>query len=249
MERNLIITLMLLIAGTHQVKAQSDDFGMWYELGVEKKLTNKLNVGVEAEFRTRNNSRTADRLAFGVNVDYKLLKFLKASGGYTFLYDNFQEELDMKSDGLTPNKWTPSYWAPRHRFNVSLTGSVNWKRLGISLRERWQYTYRPEATGKKYDIDNDEWDPKKGKGKNVLRSRLQLTYDIPHWKFDPFANVEMFTAKGGTQKMRYQIGIDYKLKKKHNFSLTYRYQDVRSNDDDNEANRHLIGIGYTYKFK
>jgi predicted porin len=249
MERNLIIILMLLLVGTHQAKAQSDDFGMWYELGAEKKLSNKFSVGAEAEFRTRNNMRTADRFSVGIGAEYKILKQLKASAGYTFLYDNNMEELDLKRDGLTPNKWMPSYWGTRHRFNVSLTGSIDIKRLNLSLRERWQYTYRPEASGKRYDIDNDEWDIKKGKGKNELRSRFQVSYDFPHWKFDPFANIEMFTAKGGTQKMRYQVGVDYKIKKIHNFALTYRFQDVRKDDDDNEANRHLIGISYTYKFK
>ncbi len=82
----------------------------------------------------------------------------------------------------------------------------------------------------------------------MLRSRLQVNYDIPHSKFEPFANAEMFTDNDGIAKMRYQIGTDYKLKKRHIFSLTYRYQNVNSNDEDNETNIHLIGLGYKYKF-
>ena len=89
----------------------------------------------------------------------------------------------------------------------------------------------------------------KGKGKNVLRSRLQLSYDIPHWKFDPFVNAEMFNDDGGIQKMRYQVGIDYKYKKQHVFALTYRYQNVNNDDDDQDVNSHLIGLSYKFKFK
>jgi hypothetical protein len=230
------------------VRAQSD-FGMWYELGAEKKLSSKWNVSAEAELRTRNNARTADRWSVGINAEYKILKGLKASAGYTFLDYNNQEEFDLKSDGLRPNKWTPSYWAERHRFNVSLTGSATWNRLSISLRERWQYTYRPQADNKKYDFDNETWKAVKGKGKNMLRSRLQLGYDIPHWKFDPFANIEMFNDKSGIKKMRYQVGVDYKYRKKHTFALTYRFQKVNGDDDDdNDVNSQLIGLSYKYKF-
>lgn len=242
-----ILSLIIAQSLTSSIKAQPEDFGMWYELGVEKKLSKKWNVGAEAEFRTRNDSRTADRWSVGINAEYKILKGLKASAGYTYLNDNVTEEFELKKDGLRPNKWTPSYWSTRHRFNLSLTGSIDWNRFSFSLRERWQYTYRPEATEKKYDFDEEQWVSIKGKGKNVLRSRFQVSYDIPHWKFDPFVNVELFNDKGGIQKTRYQIGVDYKIKKKHIFALTYRFQNV-NDDDDGETNSHLIGISYKYKF-
>lgn len=245
--KRLICIAVCLAAMTLAANAQDSDFGMWYELGAEKKLSQKWSLGLEGEFRTRNNSRTADRWGAGLNAEYKIVKGLKASAGYTFLYDNNQEVFDLKSDGLRPNKWTPSYWGVRHRLNVSLAGNVDVGRLNISLRERWQYTYRPEATGKKYDFDEETWKAVKGKGKNVLRSRLQMTYDIPHWKLDPTASAEMFNDKGGIAKMRYQLGVDYKYKKKHVFGLTYRYQNVNDDDDDNELNSHLIGLSYKIK--
>ena len=81
----------------------------------------------------------------------------------------------------------------------------------------------------------------------MLRSRLQVSYDFPHWKFDPFANVEFFNGKT-LEKTRIQAGVEYKYQKKHIFTLTYRYQNVNAEDDDLETNRHLIGIGYKYKF-
>lgn len=247
MERSLIILLLLALFAPQHIKAQNDDFGMWYELGAEKKLSKKWSVGVESEFRTRNNSRTADRWSAGVGAEYKIVKGVKASAGYTFLYDNNMEEMDWKRDGITPNKWTPSYWGVRHRFNVSLSGNYDWGRMNISLRERWQYTYRPEAEGKKYDFDYETWKNVKSKSKNVLRSRLQVSYDFPHWKFDPFANVEFFNGRK-LEKTRIQAGVEYKYQKKHIFTLTYRYQNVNAEDDDLETNRHLIGIGYKYKF-
>ena len=75
-----------------------------------------------------------------------------------------------------------------------------------------------------------------------------MSYDIPSCKFDPTASVELFSDDDGIAKMRYQLGVDYKIQKKHVLSLTYRYQHVNSNDDDNEVDCHLIGFGYKYKF-
>ena len=248
MEKRLILFLLVALFSHVGVSAQSTDFGMWYEVGAEKKLSKKWSGGVEAMFRTRNNMRTADRWSLGLEAEYKIVKKLKASAGYALLRDNNQEEMDLKSDGFRYNKWTPSYWGTRHRFHLDLSGSHDFGRLSLSLRERWQYTYRPEAEGKKYDFDEAAWTAVKGKGKNVLRSRLQLSYDIAQWKFDPFANVEMFNDDSGIQKMRYQVGIDYKYRKQHAFALTYRFQSVNTDDDDHDVNSHLIGLSYKYKF-
>lgn len=253
-----LICIVSAIVGMALTASAQSDFGMWYELGAEKKLSQQWSLGLEGEFRTRNNSKTADRWSAGLNAEYKIMKGLKASAGYTFLYDNNQEDLTWKNS--LPNKWTPSYWGVRHRFNVSLSGNIDVGRFNFSLRERWQYTYRPEASDKKYNFSwaedaNDvdyisgyKLEAKSGKGKNVLRSRLQVSYDIPRCKVDPFVNAEMFNDGGGIAKMRYQAGVDYKIKKQHVFSLTYRYQNVNNDDDDNEANSHLIGLGYKYKF-
>ena len=246
--KRLFCGLAVMAATSISATAQTDDFGLWYELGAEKKLSPKWSLGLEGELRTRNNSRTADRWSAGVSAEYKIVKGLKASAGYILLYDNNPEELTYKSDGFRPNKWTPSYWGVRHRLNLSLEGSKNFGRLELSLRERWQYTYRPEATGKKYDFDEESWTNVRGKGKNVLRSRFEASYDFPHWKLDPTASVEMFNDDSGIAKMRYQLGVDYKIQKRHIFGLTYRYQTVNGDDDDHEANSHLIGLSYKFKF-
>ena len=230
-----------------QVRAQAD-FGMNYELGVEKKLSRKWNVAAETELRTRNNSRTLDRWSMGMGAEYKLLKGLKVAAGYTLLYDNNKEVLDLKRDGLRFNKYTPSYWGIRHRIYAGISGSIDWQRFTIGLRERWQFTHRIEANGKKFDFDEETWTSVKAKDKHVLRSRLQIGYDIAHWKFDPTVNVELFHDKNGLQKVRYQLEVDYKLHKTHVFSLTYRFQKVNSDDDDNDIDSHLIGLGYKYKF-
>jgi len=252
------ITAIACLSPSATANAQ-DDFGMWYELGVEKKLSSKWSVGLEGEYRTRDDSKTSDRWSAGLSADYKLVKTsrgsLKATAGYTLLYDNNPEKLTWKSSGL-PKKWTPHYWGVRHRMYVSLAGSMEFGRFTIGLRERYQYTIRPEKSNQRYAFvyNDDDYltshtlQPVDSKKRGLLRSRLQLDYNIAHCKFDPFASIEMFSDDYGIQKMRYQAGVEYKLSKKHAFSLTYRYQDVGGDDDDNDVNSHLLGLSYKFKF-
>jgi hypothetical protein len=163
------------------------------------------------------------------------------------LIDNNREKLTYQDDGVSYNNWRPSYWGLRHRFNVSLTASYKIQRVELSLRERWQYTYRHSKVIDNFDFDEGEWEDYevKGKGKNVLRSRLQAEWDIPKCKFDPFASVEFHTTRE-LEKTRFIIGVDHTMKKKHDFKLYYRYQ--LSGKSSDEPNIHMLGLGYTYKF-
>ena len=80
-----LFVLLMVAVGSY---AQSDDFGVYSTLSVEKKIDKKASVGVEAEMRTRENLSTFDRWSIGIDGSYKLTKWLKASAGYTLLYDN-----------------------------------------------------------------------------------------------------------------------------------------------------------------
>lgn len=241
---NVLLAVLLL---TPMGAAAQSDFGIWYGAGAEKKISKKWSAEVDGEFRTRNNTRTADRWDVGLAVEYKIAKGLKASAGYNLLYDNNVEEITRHADGGY-NNWRPSYWGTRHRIHADLTGSVDVGRVKLSLRERWQYTYRPAKTTSRYDFDNAQWENTEvsGKGRNVLRSRLQAAWDIPHCKVDPYANAELFNSWSLT-KTRYTVGADWKITKHHAVGLYYRYQDVRDNDE-NEPDEHIIGASYKFKF-
>lgn len=228
--------------------AQSD-MGIWYNASVEKKLSKKWTVGIDGEFRTRNDAQTADRWDIGASIDYKIVKHLRASAGYNLINDNNKEKITYHNDG-SYNNWRPSYWGMRHRFHFDIVGSIDVGRIKMSLRERLQYTYRPSKTTTRYDFDHSQWEDTnvKGKGKNVLRSRLQASWDIPHCKIEPYANVESFNSWNLT-KMRYTAGVDWKITKQHTAGLYYRYQDIQDNDDeDNEPDSHIVGISYKFKF-
>ena len=239
--------LLLLCALLTPTLSLADDAGLVATIEASHKFSKKLNAGFEAEFRSRNNFRTADRVGLGADVSYKLLPWLKASAGYTLLIDNNREKITYQDDGVSYNNWRPSYWGLRHRFNVSLTASYKVKRVELSLRERWQYTYRPSKTIDNFDFDEAMWEDHQvhAKGKNVLRSRLQAEWDIPKCKFDPFASVEFHTTRE-LEKTRFIVGVSHSVKKKYEFKVYYRFQVTGSSSD--EPNIHMLGLGYNYKF-
>lgn len=241
-----IAALSLLILVADALPAQSDDFGMWYTISAEKKINKKWSVDIDTDFRTRNDSKTADRWTIGIGTSYKICKNLKAAASYTFLVDNNREKITYNDDGAF-NNWRPSDWGTRHSLTLSLTGSIDIGRFSFSLRERWQYIYRPERTTERFDFDNGWWEDTKvrGKGKNVLRSRLKADYNIPKCKVDPYAMMELFNAWNLT-KTRYTAGIEWKATKKHSFDMSYCYQNSSKSDDEGDI--HYLCIGYKFKF-
>ncbi len=223
--------------------------GLIVDAGAEKKLGKLWTVGAEAELRTRNNFRTIDRWAFSVNGSYKVSQWLKASAGYMLLYNNFRDDLSYKTSG-DKNNWRPSYWGIRHRFNATLSASHKFSNnIRLSLRERWQYTYRPTKTVTRWDIDNSKWESvsRSAAGKNQLRSRLQIEYDRKRALFTPFVNAEMYNS-WSVEKIRYHVGTDIRLSKQHSMTVYYRYQDVRQRDPDDDPDMHYLGVSYKYKF-
>ena len=241
------VLLTVLLMMSEGIMAQHSDFGVWTTVGAEKSLGEKWSVGAEGGFRTRDNSGTADRWSFGLEGSYKIVTGLKLSAGYTLLYDNNDGEITVHEDG-SYNSRRPSYWGLRHRFNVSLTGSVKTGRFGISLRERWQYTYRPRKTTERYDYDNGLWEDYnvRGKGHNVLRSRLKVEYDIPGCRIDPYASAEMYNSFS-LEKSRYIVGAEWKITRTHSVGLYYLYQNVNNDKDDDDTDEHVLGLSYRIK--
>ena len=249
MQTYRIIMALAITSMSLPLVAQTES-GLITELGAEKKLSKQFSIGLEAELRTRNNFKTMDRWSVGIGAEYKPVKYLKFEGGYTLLNTNFREDISLKSNG-SYNNWRPSYWGIRHRVYASATGTYKFKsNLRLSLRERWQYTYRPETTVTRWDFDNSWWEDnvRAGKGKNQLRSRLQLEYDKKNALLTPYANVELYNS-WAIEKIRYTIGTDINLSKQHSLNLFYRYQNMKNVDaDEYDPNMHYIGVGYKFKF-
>lgn len=243
-----IMAAALILTTAMPVTAQSEG-GLVLSAEAEKKINKKLSVSLEAAMRTRNDFKTLDRWSLDLGASYKLTSWLKADAGYMLMDQNNHEKINYKSSGAYDN-WRPSYWGLKHRVYASLTGSYKLGNIKLSLRERWQYTYRPEKTTQRWDFDDETWEDKvrSGKGKNQLRSRFEISYDKKRALFTPYANVELYNS-WGIEKVRYTVGTDIRLNKQHSLTAFYRFQDIRNADaDDYDPDMHYLGIGYKFKF-
>ena len=84
--------------------------------------------------------------------------------------------------------------------------------------------------------------------KTILRSRISVDYDIPHFKLDPFVSYEIFSdlSNGDAfEKGRLTAGTGFSLKKKHAFQFAYVWQNTT---DDDESVRSAVSLSYTFKF-
>ncbi len=245
--KGIILALATAAAIAAPQAAQADDTGLILGAGVEEKLNKQVSINADAELRTRNDFQTIDHFVLGAGLKYKITPWLKADAGYQMLLNNNREHLTLHEDG-SYNNWRLSYYGVRHRFYVSLTGDVNLGRFNLSLRERWAYTYRPEQSATRYDFDNEQMEQciVKGKGKNVLRSRLKLEYNIPHCKFTPSLSAEVYTTRS-LEKTKFTLGGSYTLRKHHQLEAGYVYQ-LHNTSVSTHPDTHHIMLGYNYKF-
>ncbi|MBO7098347.1 MAG: DUF2490 domain-containing protein [Bacteroidaceae bacterium] len=271
MKKILLIAVLLLPT---MLRAQwTDEYGTWLELSAKKNLGTKWSIGLEAEYRAQEDSRWA----LGLDAGYKLNKYIKFGAGYTLLYN--RKKAKQNGDPAIDDEYSirPAYAYPRHRFIVEATADKRfWKWLRISLRERYQLTYRPEKNYEKTEytkqIDFDEdWNPieywseetetktKTSTTTQLLRSRLKFEVDKKGWDFAPFVSAELCNSVRvgdhmNVDKVRTAIGTSYKINKQHEVSLGYILTFV-FNDDDELSDKttynnriHAVSIGYNYKF-
>ncbi len=251
-----ILTLVPMAA-----TAQGNDFGTNLSAEVHKRHSKKVTSIYSFEMRTRDDVSAIDRLSLRAQANYKLKPWLKASAGLSFLYD-YNKRISLYDEDdkdvvrgkveVGAPKNLREYWGVRLRGDLSLTASheIGW--VKVSLRERWQYTYRFRrlVIGRYnylYKRGDETGHVFSAKGKNVLRSRIAAETKIPNSPINPFASVEAFNA-WELEKMRYTVGANWKINRHHSLELYYRYQDV-SFDDDYVPNRHIVGLAYLYHIK
>ena len=237
----LLLACLLAMAGTAMAQPAYEA-----ELEGNIKLAKHWQMSLCGEIRSADNMKGVERLTIGGSIGYRLTKNLKTDIGYLLIYRHFDERTTSKGNTVCSN------WSPRHRYWLGVTGSVKAGRLEFALRERLQFTHRPLRYIPKYSgedghrMTDEEYS---NDDELMLRSRLGVKWNIKHCPVTPFANVEMFndTHDGwSVDQMRYIIGADYKLDKHNTLSLSYRYKNKSSDDD--EPGSHLISVGYAHDF-
>lgn len=167
----LALAALLLGSATSVYAGDKDDFGIWTEAEVEKKLPYNLSLNLGGEMRTEDMSSRIDRLSAGVGLSYKVNKYFKLSASYNLMgayspekrkehykeHDDGTWKLDANGNPIWNGyKITDHYWTPRHRLNIEATTGIKLNKwLRISLRERYQYTHN---SGRHVDVTKHRFD-------------------------------------------------------------------------------------------
>ncbi|MBR4843096.1 MAG: DUF2490 domain-containing protein [Bacteroidaceae bacterium] len=256
-------------AGLEKKIVKGTDLGLEAEYRLADNLStfDRWSAGLTLSTRLyRNFDKT---ITVKAAAGYKYLRVLnpetiKYKGESDDIPDN--RDLQYYFDGEHDFNYTCSYYENRHRFTASLQSSYEVSRFRFSLRESYQFTCSDSVeVGReihrfveRYDPESDDFvsvhEPndtttwKSGMNKHVLRSRIGVEYNIPHWKFDPFISMEFFNRidKGWTlAKTRLTAGIEFTLAKKHDFQIAF----VRQNrSDEDEPACSALCISYKYNF-
>ena len=214
--------------------------------------TDRWSIGLSVDKRLyRNEAKT-----FNVKVGLGY-KYMNVYHDWSTKYKG-DKALDIE-DGLDPNYYrknnysfnlSDSYVDRRHRLTASLQASYELGRLKISLRETYQFTHTDSATyakdkyryelvdpadeSKNWSVEYNVPDGKPASDKGVVRSRISVDYDIPHWKYDPFVSYEIFNGVDNghkTEKSRITAGVDFSFNKMHNFEVAFMWQNQHDNDE------------------
>ena len=233
MKRLLLFPLLSLLWASPVLAQENDEVGVWSEIGIEKSITKKWDVGLDLEYRAQNKSR----FSAGLSTSYKIAKPIKVGVGYNLLYTERPEKYKVKDEGeVDSDEWTrgynytPGYWFPRHRAYAEAIGSVKlWSWLKVSVRGRYQLTHSKakaitkqkhrENYEKHYDFDEnwneitwtdmtvtdvEETEVKPAHTDQILRARLKLEYDKKRFPFSPFVSVETHNSVGIGEHMLLQ---------------------------------------------
>ena len=254
------------------------NWGFRGSIGAEKKIAKGFDAGIEAKYHQTDNFQSTDRWSVGFTLSKRLYRNeaktfnVKASVGYKYMNvyhgwsTKYKGDLTNVEDGLDPQfylnnchsfNFNNSYVDSRDRATVSLQASYEIGRFKIALRESYQFTYTDSVTytKEKYRFKNDQWKPveieqdgKSASQSQMLRSKISVDYNIPHWKYDPFISYELFNDIDNSfkaDKSRITAGVEFSFNKKHSFDLAYMWQNQH---DDDEPAGSFICLGYKFDF-
>lgn len=202
------------------VSGQEKDFKSWNSVQATIGLTKKLDFKFGQEFRFEDNASYLGDYLTVAGISYKINKHLQVRGYY-----RFQINRNPKIGYETIKR---------------LYGDVRLKerfgRFDVLFRVRYQLNFLPDN-----DTDFTYFNPQH------LRHKIQVTYDVPKNKIDPFVSYEMYQAlnnpiKNTIETHRYTTGLAFPLSNLLDAEIYYRVE--KENDLIHKAKlNYVLGIG------
>lgn len=192
------------------VYAQADEFATWSMIRVNHKILPDLKFSAAVEFRSKADLKQADRWGGDAGIMYNLLPCLQVEGVYELHYRRLDK----------------GEWKFRHRYNLGVQVSADWRDFKISLRERFQETFS------------------EGNVENRLRSRLKISYGPDKWRVKPYFAPELYQPIGDraffrVARMRYRPGVEIRLARRCSADVFY----CRQYEPGNSRNIFGVEVG------
>ena len=224
--KNYIFLLVLLFPLNYSVAKEMKvirDLRFNGEIGVEKTFFRNWEIGVESILKLEKNVSRIDEIDCDISVDYSPFKFLSFGLGYRLAF----------------NQKRDSTYEKKHRYFAQAEFDQKIKRFKIDYRFRYQ------------NINDDFFQYEQDQpSKNILRNRLQLSYNIRKSPVEPFTYAELYGLlmlnEDFASKIKLALGIRYNLKKYGEVKIYYRID--RELSSLYPYTFYTIGLGYSYDF-
>jgi len=137
--------------------------------------------------------------------------------------------------------WLGSYY----RFSTNFSGFIK-NRFSSEIVLRRDIERLRIKSRSQYNADCVKGD----KADHYVREKISLEYDIRNCKLSPFfaseAIFHMQRDKSENEQIRFDLGTERKLGKRHTFDFFYRYRIKRNVKNPLRSN--IIGIDYVFEF-
>jgi len=226
LKKHFIFTLVFL---GHFIGAYSQveqDAGLWTTFTIQKRITKKISIVVDQEFRLRENFQRINLFYTNAGIDYKINKNIKLSPSYRAIQK-------MRLDNTVSH---------RHRLSMDATVKKKFNKITLAERVRYQIEVQDYLTSRKGHLPEQ-----------FLRFKTDLKYDLG-FKITPFVSCELryqirswrgndMYYNNRFHRIRNIVGADYEINNKHNITFYYLIQN-EFNVPDIE-NIYIIGLAYT----
>ena len=208
------ICTFLVCSGT-ALHGQSNPLNLWTGIGLEKGLGKKWEISLNQEWRLTEREDPNEFLLEGA-VSFEPVKYLELGARYRFACHMDQEN---------GHEFT-------HQMAFDVRGKYKYDRFKFQLRTRLtNYS----------DLEIGEYlvNP-------YLRYRFKMEYDIKGVSLFPMCSMELFHQLDDREinKLRYSLGLEYRINKSNRLELKYHLQDYLKKD----YYRNIISLQYKFLF-
>ncbi len=240
--RNKLSVVIIVMVATLLLNAQeSEPGGIWTSVSLEKDITKKWSVGSELEYRTTGLSWERNRYSAQVGTDYELFKNFKLGASYSWV--NVDDDYKWSDDSVRTD-----YYQNRHKVNVQGIWKYKSGNIAFQFRERAQASFKDDSDRIKSNgkINENRINPE-----YVWRNRIKISYDKKKMPWTPYLSFESYyllndpdpirfynsaaTAYNERSsyfsKIRYTLGLEYKINKQHAVELFGMYAHERENEE------------------